>query len=463
MAVATFVAIGPPVSQLQELALDARVLAFAIVLSGGAAIVFGLWPAVQLSRLAGGGGLKDGSIRVTAGAGGRRFARTMVVAEVALALVLLAGAGLLVRSFLTLIRVEPGFVRSNVAAFQVFAYGQRYPSNAQRVAFFDQAIERMRALPGVEAAGLVSAMPFLPANIDIRGAFRVEGRPTRPDDDFRASLTVATREYFEAMRVPLLRGRLFSDADHADAPAVALVNDLLARQFWPNDNPVGERVAVTWQGQVRSAEVVGVVGPTRHQGLDRDPRPEVFLPFAQAPFGSMTFVVRTAGNPAELMPVLKARIWEVEPTLPFYDNATVDALVSQSLAPQLSMMRLATALAGLAFILTAAGIYGLLSFTTAQRTREMGVRIAMGARSPDILRLVVGEGAILVGIGIVLGLAGAIAATKVLAASLYQVSPTDPLTFAVTTTLLVAVALLACYVPARRATKVDPLLALRVE
>jgi putative ABC transport system permease protein len=464
-AINAFVALGQMAApQLNELALDWRVMAFAILLAGGTALLFGLWPALQLSKPAAHGTVHESSIGVTASSARRRFGSALVVAEVALALVLLVGAGLLVRSFVTLIRVDPGFVRSNVTVLQVFAYGTQYRTDAQRRAFFDQALAQIRSLPGIQNAGLVSAMPFIPANIDIEGGFRVEGRPEPPPNELPSThLSVTTADYFRAMRIPLRSGRLFADTDQASTPQVALINDMMAQRFWPTENPLGQHITVNWQGRWRTMEVVGVVGRMRHDGLDFDPRPEVFMPFSQLPFGSMTFVVRSSADPATLIPALKARIWTVDPTLPFYDIATVDALVSQSLASRRSITQLLSGLAGLAFLLAAAGIYGVLSFSIARRTRELGVRIAMGAEAKDIFRLVLGEGMMLVGAGVVFGLAGAFVATRVLGALLYNVSPTDPLTLAGTTALLFAVAMLACYVPARRATRVDPLLALRVD
>jgi putative ABC transport system permease protein len=239
------------------------------------------------------------------------------------------------------------------------------------------------------------------------------------------------------MRVPLKQGRLFSEGDRDGALPVTIVNEVMAERYWPDGDALDRRLTVSWQGRPRTVQIVGVVGALRHDGLDAAPRPEIFLPFDQMPFGSMTFVVRATGDAAALVPSVKARIWEVDPTLPFYDVATLDGLVAESLTPRRVMMQLLGALAGLAFVLAAAGLYGLLSFSTAQRTREIGVRMAMGARTRDILRLVVGEGLVLVGVGVLVALAGALAVTRVLAASLFQVSPTDPATFLLATALRV--------------------------
>jgi putative ABC transport system permease protein len=452
------------VPQLAELALDRRLVVFAVATAASTAILVGLWPAIRLSRSGVRAALTEGSLSTTAGPDRRRLVSVLVVSEVALALVILVTAGLLIRSFVTLIRVDPGFAQSNIAVLQVFAYGDRYRTNEQRLAFFDDVLARMRAVPGVEKAGLVTAMPFMPANINIQGGFRVEGRPALPERDQPvASLTVASPDYFPAMRMTLRNGRLFTDTDHAQAPQVAIINDLLADRFWPGASPIDQRITVNWQGRWRTMQVVGVVGRLRHDGLDSDPRPEVFIPFAQLPYGSMTFVVRTTTDASSLVPILKTKIWAVDPTLALYQTSTVEALVSQTLAPRRFIMSLIGILAGLSFLLATIGIYGIVSFATAQRTREIGVRVVIGGSARDILKLVFAESAKRVGAGIVLGLLGALAATRLVAALLYEVSPTDPVTVAVMTALLGGVALLACYWPARRATRIDPLAALKAE
>jgi ABC-type antimicrobial peptide transport system permease subunit len=235
----------------------------------------------------------------------------------------------------------------------------------------------------------------------------------------------------------------------------------MADRFWPGDSPIDRRITVNWQGRWRTMQVVGVVGRLRHDGLDSDPRPEVFIPFAQLPYGSMTYVVRTTGDASSLIPVLKRRIWDVDPTLALYHTSTIEALVAESLAPRRFITSLLGLLAALAFGLATIGIYGIVSFATAQRTREIGVRVVVGGSTRDILTLVFSEGARRVLMGILVGLAGSLAASRLVAALLYEVSPTDPLTLGGTAVLLAAVALLACYWPARRATRVDPLVALR--
>ena len=452
------------VSQLSDVTLDRRLILFAVGLTAATSLLVGIWPAIQLSRGGVHDGLKETATGLTASTHRRHLASALVIGEVALALVLLTGAGLLVRSFITLSRVDPGFERSNIAVVQVFAYGDRYPSDGHRREFFNKAAELFRALPGVTRVGLVSAMPFAPANIDIRGGYRIEGRAAPSDVQLPVtSLTIATSQFFQAMQIPLRRGRLFSETDREAAPQVAIINDLLAEREWPGRNPIGDRITANWRGRWRTMEIVGVIGRVRHTGLDVDPHPEVFMPLAQIPYGSMTFVVQTSMNPATAIPALKARMWEIDPTLPLYSTATLDSLVWQSHAPRRFVMQIVSSLSALAFVLAAIGIYGTLTFSTTQRTREIGVRIAMGGSRNSIMRMVIREGMILVVTGVVIGLAAAVVLNHAITALLFGVTPTDPVTLAGTTVLLLVVATVACYIPARRATTVDPLSALRAE
>jgi putative ABC transport system permease protein len=464
-AINGLVAVGSStVPQLGELSLDLRLMAFALGASVVTAILVGLWPAVRLSRRATRDELAQSGAGTTAGHDRRCFVSTLVISEVALALVLLVSAGLLIRSFSTLARVDPGFEADNVAVLQVFPYGPRYQTEAQRQVFFDQALDRIRAVAGVERAGLVSAMPFGAANISTEGGFRVEGRPEPPPGE-RPSvfLTVATGDYFRAMDIQLKHGRVFNDEDRPDGRLVVLINDKVAERFWPGENPIHQRIRVNWRGQWRTLQVVGVIGRLHHEALDRDARAEVFMPLSQTPFGSMTFVVRTTGDAAAMIPALRSRIWEVDRSLPIYDASTVSALVAETLAARRFVTNLLTVLAGLAFLLATLGIYGMLVFSTTQRTREIGIRMAVGGKARDILSLVLGESARLIAAGLMIGLLGSLAAARLLSALLYSTSPTDPLTLAATTALLATVALLACYVPARRATRIDPLSALRAQ
>ena len=450
------------VRQLAEVTIDTRLVLFAVALAALTTVLVGVWPALQLSRGGVHTGLKETSAGLTAGTHRRRFASSLIVGEVAIAFTLLIGAGLLVRSFTTLAQVDPGFEKTDVAVLQVFAYGPRYQTDAQRLAFFERTLERFRGVPGVVRAGLSTVTPFLPSQIDIQGGFRVEGRTAPPDAELPVTtLTVATSDFFHALRIPLRRGRLFADTDHAGAPLVALVNEVMAERVWPGGNPVGHRLTANWQGQWRTMEIVGVVGRVRHRRLEGEPTPEVFMPAQQLPYGSMTFVVQTARDPAALMPALKAHVWEGDPTLPLYEAATLDSLVEASLAPRRFVMTVTSALSGIAFVLAALGIYGMLSFSTAQRTREIGLRMAMGGSPRHVVTMVMKEGMRFVAAGLMLGMGATLLLSRGIGALLYGVSPTDPITLAGTTALLGAVALVACYLPARRAVRIDPLEALR--
>ena len=443
-----------------EVRIDGRVLAFAVAVSGLTALAFGLAPALRLSRPDLSSALKDG------GRGGSsparyRLRQALVVSEVALALVLLVGAGLLVRSFTRLLEVDPGFSAESALALEVHIFGvARTPE--QKAAFIEQTVDRLAALSGVRAAGAVSALPFHDNAVSPNTAFTVEGRPSpSPGQEPSAYLTVATADYFNTLGIPLRRGRLFGRFDRGGAPPVALINETMARRYWPDEDPVGQKIAARLFGQAIACEVIGIVGDVRHTGLDSDPRPELFLPHLQNPYGSMTYVVRTAADPLALLPAVKSEIWAVNKNLPFTSTATVQQLVSRTLEGRRFTLLLLSAFAALALLLAAIGIYGLISFSARQRTHEIGVRMALGAQAGDISKLVVKEGLLLTLPGVAIGVAGAWALTRFLSGMLFGVSATDPATFAALSALLLAVAFLACYIPARRAARVDPMVALR--
>jgi putative ABC transport system permease protein len=451
------VALAPSgVVRLHDASIDGRMLAFATALTTLTATAFGLIPAFQFSNPA-----RD-AIRERYSSGPRAtLRRGLVVAEIALALVLLTGAGLLIRSFGRLMSMDPGFSPANVVAVQVFAWDRN--STADRVRnFFGSTLDRMRTIPGVAAAGAVSAMPFAVANIDIKSTLDIVGRPAaNPAEQSGTYVTIATPEYFSAMSIPLREGRFLEARDNAQAPIVGVISDALRRREWLNESPVGRRVRIQWQGQPIELEVVGVVSQIRHERLDGTPRPEVFLPLAQVPFASMTYVVRGSGDPSALIDAVKREIWAVDPLQTVYESGSVAAMVDASVVRERFSMTLMTAFALVALLLCASGIYGIISFTTAQRTREIGVRMALGADGPAIQRMVLREGSAVVGAGVALGLAGALAGARLLQSLLFEVRPGDPLTIAVVCGVLSVVGLSACYLPARRATRVDPLVALR--
>ena len=457
--IGAIVALAPAgILRLHDAALDGRMLLFAALLTTATGIAFGLLPAIQFSRPLR-GLLRDrqsGTLR----AGARRV---LVATEVALAVVLLTGAGLLLRSFERLLAVDPGFSAHQTVAVQVFAY-DRNPTPERLRTFFNETIERMSRLPGVEAVGAVSAMPFASANIDIRSALTVVGRPPEPGADRRpVYVTIATPGFFRALSVPIREGRAFDARDRAATPLVAVISEALRRREWPAESPIGRRVEIEWQGERLEAEIVGVTSEIRHDGLDSSPRPEVFLPLEQVPFGSMTYVLRGSGDPAALIDAARRTVWSVDPLQAFYETGAVDQMISASLVRQRFSAALLGGLAAVALVVCAIGIYGVISFATAQRTREIGVRMALGADRSSIRRMVLREGGGVVAAGMCVGLIGSVAATRSLQKLLFEVRAIDPVTMAAVCALLGAVALLACYVPARRATRVDPTVALRVE
>lgn len=462
--------LGPvDVPRLDEVRVNGRVLVFAVALCGLTAIVAGLAPALHFSRPDLGASMKEGRTS-TAGAARQRLRGGMVVAEVALSLVLVVGAGLLARSFVRLLGVDPGFDRDNVAVAQVFRYVDDETPEERR-AFFRRAIERIDALPGVRSAAAVSAFPFIEANIDVQQSFRVAGRSEpRRGEAPNAFVAVATPDYFRTMGIPLLEGRALEPTDDAEAPPVAVVTEALARRQWPGESPVGQHVRfVDDQDSDRRAddarwiEIVGVVGHVRHDGLDRDPRPELFLPQEQTNMGSMTFVARTDRDPAALLEPMRQAIWALDPLQTIYRSATLDELVSKSVAGRRFNLWLLGSFAAIALILAAVGIYGVVSYSTRTRAHEFGVRMALGAGTRDVVREAMSRGVRLATLGVALGLVGALGVTRALRGLLYGVSAADPLTFLAVALLLLGVALGATWFPARRATRVDPAVSLRVE
>ena len=456
--IGAIVALAPSgVVRLQDATLDARMLLFALVLSGVTAVAFGLLPAIQFSRAS-----QDPTRERHASVTQRNSRRILVAGEVALAVVLLTGAGLLIRSFERLLAVDPGFNAKNTVELQVFAH-DRNPTADRVRAFFDATIDRMRALPGIESVGAVSAMPFAAANIDIKSELHVVGATTSVEARKGTYVTIATPGYFRALGIPLLEGRFIEDYDTAKGAKVSLISEALKRREWPNESPIGRRIRINWQGRPVESEIVGVVSQIRHESLDGAPRPEVFVPFQQVPFASMTYVVRGAGDPAALIDGARRAVWSVDPLQTFYDIGVVEQMVAASVVRQRFSMTLLSALAAVALSLCAIGIYAVVSFATAQRTREIGVRMALGADAPKIRSMILREGAAVVGAGLLAGSLGSLAATRYLQQLLFEVRPIDPLTISAVLCVLAVVAASACYLPARRATRVDPVMALRTD
>jgi putative ABC transport system permease protein len=446
--------------RINEVAVDGRVLAFALLATLVTGVLFGIAPALQLPKYALHNVLKEGG-RSTAGTRRRRLRNALVVAEVALALVVLVGAGLLINSFWRLLRVEHGFDPQNVITFRLSLSPTRYADGPQQVNFLKQVLERVAAVPGVRAAGLTTTTPLTGgAATD----FEIVGRPPVPDEHAPiADIRTIDPHYFSVMNIPLRAGRFFSARDSADAPRVMIINETLARRFFADESPLGRRITMKDWGPPLTGEIVGVVGDVKENGLAAATQPEIYWPYPQFPSIFNMLMVKAAGDPLQLTAAVKAQIWAVDREQPITNIATMDEVIATSVADRRFNLLLFGAFAVCALLLAAIGIYGVIAYTVAQRTHEIGVRMALGARSNDVLKLIVGQGMALTGAGIALGWLAALGLTRWLKTLLFEVSTTDTLTFAAIALLLTLVALLASYLPARRATRVDPLIALRYE
>ncbi|HEX8161822.1 MAG TPA: ABC transporter permease [Pyrinomonadaceae bacterium] len=453
------------IPRASEVGVDARVLGFTLFVSLATGVVFGLAPALTASRPDLNESLKEGSR--AAGASGPRRQRVrsaLVVSEVALALVLLVGAGLLLKSFARLQNVRPGFDYKNVLTMKMFLPDARYREEGKRARFYEEVLERVKNLPGVESVGGVSQLP-LGGSEEIDG-LTIEGRPRAESADaiMTAALRVVSPDYFKTLRIPLLAGRYFSEQDAANSQGVMIVDETFARRYFPGEDPVGKRVdeqgSLTEKGYMT---VVGVVASVRHASLDAEPKPTMYLSSRQSPWHTMVLAVRAKVEPASLAAAVRREVAAVDPDQPVSDVQTYEQVFARAVAPQRFNSTLLAAFAALAMLLAAVGIYGVIAYTVTQRAHEMGVRIALGARTSDILRLVVGQAMSLTMIGVGLGLVASFALTRTMSGLLFEVSASDPAVFASVALLLGAVALAASIIPARRATKVDPAVALRYE
>ncbi|HWS52912.1 MAG TPA: ABC transporter permease [Pyrinomonadaceae bacterium] len=448
------------VPRFGETSLDLRVLGFTLAASVLTGLLFGIAPALQSSRLDLNEALKEGGRGGTDGRGRTRVRSLLIVSEVALSLVLLIGAGLLIKSFVKLRNTNPGFDPSNTLTASLSLAPVRYDTDEKIADFYGRLVERVRGLPGVESVGAVNPLPL--GDNSYAFSFSVVGQPPLPPGQRQsASARFVTPDYFRAQRVPLRAGRAFTEADTADAPDVIIVNEAFARRYLPGVEPLGQRLRLGINSI--EGEIVGLVGDIRGASLATTPAPEYYVPEAAVSFGDMTLVVRTANDPASLTPALRQVVSEMDKELPLYDVRTMESLVARSVARQRFSMTLVGVFAALAMLLAAVGIFSVMSFLVAQRTHEIGIRMALGARPGDILSMVVRQGVVLTLVGVGVGLAGAFALTRLMSGLLYEVSATDPVVYGGITALLAGVALLACYVPARRATKVDPLIALRYD
>jgi putative ABC transport system permease protein len=445
-----------------EISVDLRTLAFAFLVTILTAILFGVVPSINSARSAPQSALREVTRGSSSGHGQNRVGSTLIVSEVALALLLLAGAGLLGRSFWELSRVDPGFQTEQVVTMRTTLPASRYETDDRIRVFSSEFLARVDSLMEVRAVGFAD---YLPMNrIGAGGAFEIEGRPApRVGGQPGSWISVVGGDYFEAMGIPLLRGRFFSDVDTEDTQPVFIIDEELARRHWPGEDPIGTRVTWRKEGRTLSGEIIGVVGSVRWGGMAATPPATTYWWFPQAPGRQLTIVARTVGDPIAIAGAIAAQVREMDPNQPVAEIRAMRDFISADLAQPRFTMLLLGSFAAAAVLLAAIGLYGVIAFGVAQRTREIGVRVALGAQHGDVLRLVMRRGMLLTGIGLAIGIASALALGRVVASLLYGVKPADPATLLAVTLFLTTVAMLATYIPARRATRADPMVALKSE
>lgn len=456
------IAYGPTdVPRLHDVSLDRNVLFFTFFISMLTGVLFGLVPALQASRPDPGNTLKQDSRGMSHG-GRSRMRSALIVSEVALSLMLLAGAGLLMNSFWRLLRTDAGFDPRGVLALDIPLSRTKYPEGAQRAAAFENLIARMKSLPGVRDASVVSNVPL--TDLDYELTFQIEGRPpSKPGEALVADYTVIGNDYFRTMNIALRRGRVFTNQDAAGSPEVIVVSDAFVKRYFQHEEPIGRRIVFDGDDKT-PREIVGIVADIKRNGLDTDVEPELYISHLQRPERRLNLVIRSeASDPAQLMQAARAEVKNFDPGQIVWRAQTLEDLLGTSVAPRRFNMLLLGIFASVALVLAAVGLYGVMSYSVSWRTHEIGIRMALGAKRADVLRLVIRQGMTMTLIGLALGLIGAVALSRVIAGLLYGVSPKDPLTFAGVSIVLLAVALLACLVPARRATRVNPIVALRSE
>jgi putative ABC transport system permease protein len=454
-AVPALLALSPAeIRHFGQVGINKEVLGFSLALSVLTGIVFGFVPALQSSATNLNETLKEGERGSTGGKGYTRSA--LIIAEVGLSLILLVGTGLMVKSFSRLLAVNPGFDATHLLVFNIGLSSTSTPE--QQDAFYHQVVERLRTLPGVQSVGAVSRLPLVSGNSS--RSFTVPGSARK---DYEADIRVSTPDYFRAMRIPLLEGRTFTDADSAGSFHPAIVNEAFVQSFFPGQDVIGKSIA-DFGPTADRLQIVGVVGSVRHVGLESSPRPEIQLPFGQAHWPSSFVVVRaTLSDPTTLTGSVQNAVWSVDKSVPLANVRTMEDVVASSVLRRKFTMLLLVIFAGMAVLLAAIGLYGVMSYSVSQRKHEIGIRMALGAQRRDVLMLMVGSGMGLVGAGLVLGIIASLGLTRLITGMLFGVSATDPLTFVLVSLGLAAVALLANYFPARRAAKVDPMVALRYE
>jgi len=456
------ISISPPNSpRFEEIRMDFRVFGFAFAVAFVTGVVFGLVPAIQTSKVDLNETLKE-SGRSGSQARRNRIGSALMISEIALSFMLLVGAGLLIKSFIRLREVSPGFNPANVLTMRLSLPAGKYPQGEPRVQVYRQILERISSLPGVASAGAVLSLPLRADTFSLGRGYLREGDPETSTAAGNANFLTVTPTYFDTMQIPLKAGRRFTDSDTNDKAKVVIVNETMARKLWPGESPIGRKIWV-WYDEKFHREIVGVVGDTR-VSLDTEAEPQMYVPFAQdAGWGTLSLAVRTRGEPTELAGAVRNEIRAVDKGVTIYNVKTLNDVVALSAAPRRTPMLLLSSFAGVAMLLAMLGIYGVTAYYVTQRTHEIGVRIALGAQMRDVLKLVLTRGVIFALAGIVIGVAGAFGLTRYLMTLLFGVRPIDLMTFVLVAAILMVVALLACVIPARRAAKIDPLVALRYE
>ena len=456
------ISISPPNSpRFEEIRMDFRVFGFAFAVAFVTGVVFGLVPAIQTSKIDLNETLKEGG-RSGSQARRNRIGSALMISEIALSFMLLVGAGLLIKSFIRLREVSPGFNPANVLTMRLSLPAGKYPQGEPRVQVYRQILERISSLPGVASAGAVLSLPLRADTFSLGRGYLREGDPETSTAAGNANFLTVTPTYFDTMQIPLKAGRRFTDSDTNDKAKVVIVNETMARKLWPGESPIGRKIWV-WYDEKFHREIVGVVGDTR-VSLDTEAESQMYVPFAQdAGWGTLSLAVRTRGEPTELAGAVRNEIRAVDKGVTIYNVKTLNDVVALSAAPRRTPMLLLSSFAGVAMLLAMLGIYGVTAYYVTQRTHEIGVRIALGAQMRDVLKLVLTRGVIFALAGIVIGVAGAFGLTRYLMTLLFGVRPIDLMTFVLVAAILMVVALLACVIPARRAAKIDPLVALRYE
>ncbi len=457
------IAISPPnTPRFDEIRPDARLMLFAFGLALLTGLIFGLAPALQASRINQSEGLKKGSRGNSGSARSDRLRGFLMAGEIAMSFVLLVGAGLLIKSFIHLREVKPGLNPENVLTMRVAAPPGKFRDGAPRVQFFQQVTDRVQSIPGVQATGMILSLPLGADVFNVWGGYIPEGRPATREEAGDAAFLPASPDYFRALQIPLIAGRYFTNQDTENMPKVVIINETTARKAWPGQNPIGKHITI-WRDEKFPREVVGVVGETK-AALEDEPGEQMYVPYAQdGTWSSMSFVIRTSGDPTSVISAARNEIRAVDKGAPIYNVRTMNDVFATSVAPRRAPMLVLTAFAAVALLLAMIGIYGVTAYYVTQRTQEIGIRMALGAQVSDVLKLVLKGGMVLAVFGAAVGLLGAFVLTRWMTSLLFNVRPTDWLTLLAVSVGVLITALLACYLPARRATKVDPLVALRYE